>query len=139
MEEKEKNENQDTEEKKEEEKEEKEEERTEKTKEELREINMHLATANKYYYGEEFENALEEYDAALGREDVQENLDAFLKAMYWKGETLAKLKKYEDAVEIFHTLSEKGERHNLAYSAKRRIEHIKELMEMEAEASEIPE
>lgn len=138
MEEKEKNENQNTEEKNEE-KEEKEEERTEKTKEELQEINMHLATANKYYYGEEFEKALEEYDAALEKEDVQENLDAFLKAMYWKGETLAKLKKYEDAVEVFSTLSEKGERHNLAYSAKRRIEHIKELMEMESEASEIPE
>ncbi len=87
-----------------------------------------FARANYHYYEEEdFENAICEFNRALEVED--QNLETIRRAMYWKGESLAKLGRYDEAIQTFEELASHHKKSSLGYSAKQRIQHLKEVKE----------
>ena len=61
---------------------------------------------------------------------IDENKDAFAKLLYWRAETLVKLNQKEEAIMGFQEIIEKMPTHNYAYSAKNRIEHLKEIIKI---------
>ena len=108
----------------------------EERKQKIQDFGMHLAQANQLYYQERFEEALEEYDLAFENEEYISDDDkgSLAKMLYWRAETLVKLKQREEAITGFEEIMEKVPSHNYAYSAKNRIEHLKEIAEMVAES-----
>ncbi len=107
----------------------------EEVKLKVQEFGMHLAQGNQLYYQEQFEEALEEYDLAFEHEEyVVGDREALAKMLYWRAETLVKLKQREEAIVGFEEIIEKVPTHNFAFSAKNRIEHLKEIVEMVSES-----
>ncbi|RMH70055.1 MAG: hypothetical protein D6675_10510 [Gemmatimonadetes bacterium] len=86
-----------------------------------------FVTANEHYYNEAYGEALEGFEATLATENL--DTETKIRAMYWKGESLAKLERYDDAIETFTTLANAYPRHNLGMSAQRRSKHLQELKE----------
>lgn len=82
-------------------------------------VNMRLLQANCYYYVDDFENAIKDFEQALTAEEVQMNtkqsekiklrISDLKKALKWEeakkrksdGDKLVRIKKYEDALECF--------------------------------------
>ena len=100
--------------------------------------NMEFYLAFRAFHEErDYEKAIEKYKAAIEYEksnalashnqDEWQTLedDTLVKAMYWLGESYAKLKRYEEAIECFETIPTSYERHYLSIAAERRIGTLK--------------
>ena len=89
-------------------------------------VNFYMAN-RLYYETQDYDEAIKMYQSAI---DEESDELIVVKSLYYMAESYVKLQKLDEAISVFEHLVERLSDHYLAASAKRRIDVLKEEMEL---------